>query len=176
MKKIIIIFGMLSLIFFLLHMILATRYFVGITGYSTLINMMGIIFVVFLSVHAFCAVYRMIKNSKKTKNDVFYGKYMYISGLQNISGICIYVCGILHAVAIEINRAIALNITNILWLCIDILLYISVCVHMAIAIPRMFISSGIIINKRLYRFVKTVCVTVNAVLFILLAYSHFVFI
>ena len=174
-KKLIALFGALSLVAFGFHTVLSIRYFVGAISYTPVINILGIIFVVFVTVHAILAVSDMIRLARKTKNDKFYGKYIAEHGFQNISGIGIYIAAILHTIAIEANRAVGSNLTGIIWFVADIVLYIFVCMHFIYSVPHIFISLGIVTNPIVYKIIRLLMIIISIILFVLLVNAHWLF-
>lgn len=174
-KKIIAIFGILSLITFAIHTTFATRYFVGAIPYSPIINILGIIFVLFITVHGFCAITDMIRIAKKTKNDQFYGKYIADHAMQNISGIGMYISGIIHAVAIEVHHAVNNSVTGAVWFGADVLLYAFVCIHLMFALPHILLSMGIVTNSKTYKIIRYIVNIVSIILLIMLVNAHIIF-
>lgn len=174
-KKMISFLGFMSVGIFSWHSSLTVQYFLGKMPHNIGMNVTGFILVFFLTIHAILALTNMVKNAKRTGGERSYAKYIMEHGLQNVSGICIYGFALLHALFLELHKALGTQPLLISWLIADIMLYLSITIHLCIALPHLLISYGIITNKKAYSISKGILVAVSAALFIPLTYAQTVF-
>lgn len=174
-KKMITFLGFMSVGVFFWHSTLTVQYFLGQMPHNVGMNGTGFILVFFLTIHAILALTNMVKNAKRTSGERFYMKYIMEHGLQNVSGICIYGFALLHALFLELHKAIGTQPLLISWLISDILLYLSITIHLCIALPHILISCGIITNKKAFGIAKGILVFISAALFVPLTYAQTIF-
>jgi succinate dehydrogenase/fumarate reductase cytochrome b subunit len=174
-KKMITFFGFMSVGVFFWHSTLTVQYFLGKMPHNIGMNVTGFILVFFMTIHMILALINMVKNAKRTKGERFYSKYIMEHGLQNVSGICIYSFALLHALFLELHKAFGTQFLLFSWLIADVFLYLSITIHLCIALPHILISCGIITDKKVYSITKGILVVISAALFVPLTYAQTVF-
>ena len=175
MKKVMVIFGFLSVGMFFWHSILSVRYFYGKLPYTPALDAVGGMLAACLTVHIVLTLIDIVKNARKMKGQRFYSKYTVDSSLQNITGISLIGFLILHVMAIELNRALHSNISGIIWWAVDLFFYLTICLHLAITLPHTLITYGIVTHRIPYNIARAVLYAISILGFVMLAYSHTVF-
>ncbi len=175
LKKIIIILGILTMITFFVHSILSFRYFMGWDEYSFSYNITGVILAGIMTLHFIFGLIKIIQSSKKTSKERFYMRYIAEYSLHNMSGIFSFGFALLHAVFIELNRYYQNQLFNICWLVTDVMMYITIIIHLSISISHLFITFGLIKNSKNLKHVKRTVYILGGAFSAAITYSHFVF-
>ena len=175
MKKVMALFGFLSVGFFFWHSFLSVRYFYGNIPYTPALDYVGWMLAACVCVHMVPALINRIRNAVKMKNQRIYQRYIMDSAIQNITGISLVGFLILHVLAIELHKALASDITGTIWWAVDLLFFLTAFIHMAIALPHLLITYGIVTRKIPYKIARAVIFTLSLFGFVMLGFSRTVF-
>lgn len=150
MKKIVAISGALSTLFFLIHLVVACIYYLGAIPYGYIHMSIGGVLSIVMSIHMISAVTLMVKNRQRDKHAKQYPQLNMSMVIQSATGIFTGIFLILHVVVIELNKSLDGTIFNIIYVSAEFMFLLTVSMHIAISVPKHFISMGVIKKRENY--------------------------
>ncbi|WP_405110999.1 hypothetical protein MHH28_01875 [Paenibacillus sp. FSL K6-1217] len=155
MKKIVAISGALSTLFFLIHLIVACIYYTGMMPYGYIHMTIGGILSIVMSVHMISAIFLMVKNRQRDKKAKQYPQFNMSTVIQSATGIFTGIFLLVHILVIELSKRIDGTAFNIIYVSAEFLFLLTIGLHMAVSVPKLFISMGVIKKRENYpRFIR----------------------
>ncbi|WP_379129645.1 hypothetical protein [Paenibacillus sp. sgz500958] len=175
MKKITAIFGALSTVFFLIHLVVACIYYVGIMPYGYIHMTIGGILSITMSIHMIAATTLMVQNRQRDKKAKQYPKLNMSVVLQFATGIFTGIFLLLHVLVIELNKSFDGTIFDVIYVSVEFLFILVVCTHIAVSVPKHFISMGLIKRRETYPLIQKRTNAFLAFMFVLYVGSQIMF-
>ncbi|WP_150273135.1 hypothetical protein [Paenibacillus tepidiphilus] len=152
MKKIVAIFGALSTVLFLAHLIVACIYYLGLMPYSFIHMTIGGVLSITMSIHMVFALTLMVKNRQRDKKAKQYPQLNMSLVLQSASGIFTGIFLLFHILVIELDKSQTFQGTlfSILYVAVEFGFVLIVGLHMAVSVPKHFISMGAVKKRENY--------------------------
>lgn len=173
MKKIVIsVLGILSAALFTVHFIPGIKLYLRTGGFIPLIPLSGFVLVALVAVHMIFALIDMFRTIKTEKEQIKYRKEAIENEIQIVSGICIGITVVLHMIFGPLSFISNSHVIRACYLTANLLMYSAVCVHLAVSVPHVFITFGIVTDSVLYRVIQTISWGTAAAVFILLVYAN----
>lgn len=173
MKKIVIsVLGILCAVLFMIHSIPGVKLFLRTGDFLPLVPLSGIILTALIAAHMIPALIDVCRIMKAERDRVRYLRETIESELQIISGICIGITVVLHMIFGPLNFTSDSHVIRACYLTANLLMYSAVCVHLAVSVPHVFITFGIVTDSVLYRVIQTISWGTAAAVFILLVYAN----
>lgn len=150
MKKIVAIFGALSTFLFLIHLVVACIYYAGIMPYGYIHMTIGGILSITMSIHMLAAIYLMVANRQRDKKAKQYPQLNMGIVIQSATGIFTGIFLLLHILVIELSKSMDGTVFNIIYVSAEFMFILTICAHIAVSVPKHFISMGFIKKRENY--------------------------
>ncbi|MFD1266312.1 hypothetical protein [Paenibacillus motobuensis] len=172
MKKIVAVFGALSTVLFMVHLGFACVYYAGLMPYSYIHMSIGGVLSIVMSVHMLFAIILMVRNRQRDKKAKTYPGLNGSMMLQFATGILTGVFLLLHVLVIELNKSLDGVWLNLIYGAVELLFILIVSVHIAVSVPKHFISMGWIRQRAAYPLIQRRTNIFLALMFVLYAGSQ----
>jgi hypothetical protein len=173
MKKIVIsVLGILSAALFAVHFIPGIKLYLRTGGFLPLIPLSGFVLIALIAAHMIPALIDVFQTMKASGNQVKYRKETMESELQIVSGICIGAAVVLHMIFGPLSFSSGSHVIRACYLTANLLMYTAVCVHLAVSVPHVFITFGIVTDSVLYRVIRIISWVAAAAVLVLLVCSN----
>jgi len=158
------------------HAIISALCMAEIISYTPDMVTSGLIVLAFVIIHIVISLYLFVKDKIKQKKIRVYNDINKDIRLQAISGIFIIIFAVAHVLSyIYIPSFNANLISKIIHFIIDILLFITVFIHLQISIPRLLVSLGFLTGENDYEKSRKIVKVILGVGLILLIIAEVIY-
>lgn len=167
---VIIIIAMLAI-----HSILAAFFLGGLIKYSPNYQITGRRLFIVLCVHMLISIYLMLQEHFKHHKIYKYARVIRETRIQAVTGVLIILFMISHVILYSIDSVANPSTENImifLHLLTDLLLITSILIHLAVSIPRLCVSLGVIGSQKGYEKGKKIVFRILTVLWVCYVFAE----